>query len=179
MQIRVAAPADETAVQRVIEAAFAHDEPTGEPVVEALLNDRLRRDPGYVPELTLVADRDGAVVGGVSSSYGVLVHPDPAVADRRILAIGPVSVRPDQQGRGVGSALVRAVIAAADAAGEPAIVLLGSPGFYGRFGFVTAADVGIEPPDPGWGEHFQVRTLATYSPVMTGRFRYGAPFDGV
>lgn len=55
--------------------------------------------------------------------------------------------------------------------------LLGEPGYYGRFGFVPASDVGVEAPDPGWREYFQVRTLAAFGPAVRGRLRYAAPFD--
>ena len=75
--------------------------------------------------------------------------------------------------------MVRAVIERADAGGEPAIVLLGSPDFYGRFGFIAACDLGIESPDPAWGKYFQARALTAHDPAMVGRYRYAAPFDGL
>ena len=89
-----------------------------------------------------------------------------------VVGLGPISVRPDRQGRGVGHALMHAVLGAAEAAGEPLVALLGAR-FYRRFGFVPAAQVGIASPDPAWGEHCQVRTLG---PPITGTFRYAAPF---
>ena len=86
---------------------------------------------------------------------------------------------PSHQRTGIGSTMMRRLIAAADAAGEPAIVLLGSPDFYGRFGFVAASEIGIEAPDPAWGKYFQVRRLTAYDrgpgrPVPTTRRRSGA-----
>jgi len=71
------------------------------------------------------------------------------------------------------------LIELADAAGEPALLLLGSPKFYGRFGFVPAAGLGIESPDPSWGGSFQVRTLTSYEPGLTGRYGYAAPFSNL
>ena len=59
------------------------------------------------------------------------------------------------------------------------IVLLGSPDFYGRFGFVAASWVGIDAPDPAWGRYFQVLPLAAHDARMVGRFRYPAPFEGL
>jgi putative acetyltransferase len=53
----------------------------------------------------------------------------------------------------------------------------GAPAYYARFGFVRATDLGIEPPDPAWGEHFQGRHLT--GPRVSGRFRYAEPFDRV
>jgi putative acetyltransferase len=48
--------------------------------------------------------------------------------------------------------------------------------FYARFGFVDAARLGVAAPDPGWGSHFQVRTLTDCPASITDRFRYAAPF---
>lgn len=173
MRIRPEEPADRPAVQSVIEAAFAPSEPADGPVVESALTDHLRADPDWIPQLTLVAELGGVVVGQVTSSYGVLDDP----AGTQLVGVGPVAVAPGHQGAGIGSQLMRAVIAAADATGESAMVLLGSPDFYGRFGFVAAADLGIEAPDPSWGKHFQAVQLRGYRPGMVGRFRYAAPFD--
>jgi putative acetyltransferase len=74
---------------------------------------------------------------------------------------------------------MHAVLGAADALGEPLVALLGEPGFYGRFGFVTAASLDIAAPDPAWGNYFQVRTLTAYTPELTGTFRYADAFSAV
>ncbi len=179
LRIRPERPADIPAVQALIAAAFAPAGHDGGAVVEEVLNDALRRDAAWIGRWSLVADDDNEIVGQVTSSYGVLEHPDPAVPERRIVALGPVAVLPYRQRTGIGSELVRAVIERADAAGEPVIALLGSPDFYGRFGFVAAASVGIQAPDPAWGKHFQVRTLTAHDAGMVGRFRYAAPFQGL
>lgn len=92
---------------------------------------------------------------------------------------GPLSVRPDSQGRGVGGALMNAVLGAADALGEPLVALLGDPGYYWRFGFRASSECGITPPVPEWGRYFQVRTLAGYDGALRGTFRYPEPFDRV
>ena len=70
---------------------------------------------------------------------------------------------------------MRAVIAAADDLGEPLVGLLGDPGYYRRFGFVPAREVGVVAPESSWGDFFQVRTLSSYAGEV-GRFRYAAPF---
>jgi putative acetyltransferase len=182
--IRPETPEDVPAVQALIAAAFTPAGHAGGPVVEEVLNDALRRDPDWIGPLSLVAEseRDGVgreIVGQVTSSYGSLEHPDRAVRERCIVAVGPVAVLPSRQRTGVGTGLLRAVIHGADAAGEPAIALLGSPSFYGRFGFVAAPSVGIQAPNPAWGKYFQVRTLTAHAPDMVGRFRYAAPFQGL
>lgn len=185
--IRPERPADEGAVQAVIAAAFAvASEGAGGPgpdgaggrVVEVGLNDELRRDPSLVPALTLVAERDGAVVGQLTSSYGTLVDLAGGPAGR-VVGVGPVAVLPAEQGTGVGSALVTDLVVRARRAGELALVLLGDPGFYGRFGFGPAAAAGIGAPDPAWGEHFQALVLRPDGLPTAARFEYAAPFDGL
>lgn len=90
------------------------------------------------------------------------------------LGLGPIAVRPAAQGRGVGSALMHAVLGAAEAADEPLVALLGDPAWYRRFGFGPASSSGIVAPDPAWGEYFQVRVLRPSPPA--GTFGYARPF---
>jgi putative acetyltransferase len=99
------------------------------------------------------------------------------VGQAPVLALGPLSVRPDHQRHGVGSALMHAILGAADALGEPLIALLGNPAYYSRFGFRLAADYQIEPPRPEWQPHFQIRPLTRYRPSLRGMFTYPEPFD--
>jgi len=173
--IRPEAQADRTAVQALIGLAFGSVDRAAGPIVEVGLNDELRSDPGWIPELTLVAEQDGRIVGQLTSSYGELDD------DRRtrLVGVGPVAVLPDRQGQGIGSLLMQSLIDAADASGERALILLGSPDFYGRFGFVPASDLQIQAPDPKWGKYFQALPLRTHDPRVTGRFRYAAPFDNL
>ncbi|MCU1689358.1 MAG: family N-acetyltransferase, partial [Jatrophihabitantaceae bacterium] len=140
-------------------------------VAEAWLADRLR-DTGALPALSLVAVIDGAVAGHVVGSRGTL-------AGQPSVGLGPIGVLPYRQRDGIGSALMHAVIGAADALDEPAVLLLGSPDYYGRFGFVLAVPLGLEPPDASWGEHFQVRTLRAWDPFVRGAFAYAAAFDEI
>jgi len=163
------------AIHAVTSRAFAdRTEPAPQPgpvPVEATLVDQLRADAGWIPELSLVAD-DGGVIGHVVCTRAT-------VAGRPALGLGPLSVDPPHQGRGVGSALMHAVLGAADALGEPLVVLLGNPRYYRRFAFVQADRLGIEPPVPAWGPSFQARPLTAYDPSLQGPFRYAEPFEGL
>jgi putative acetyltransferase len=94
-----------------------------------------------------------------------------------VLALGPLTVRPDSQRRGVGSALMHAILGAADPLGEPLVALLGNPAYYRRFGFQLSTVYGITPPKPEWQPHFQVRVLTGYQPSVRGMFTYPEPFD--
>jgi putative acetyltransferase len=169
MLVRRELAGDEAAIRSVTAAAFARP---GEDVpVEAHLVDWLRASPEWMPELSLVAvGPDGDVAGHVLCTRGT-------VGVTPVLGLGPLSVHPGRQLRGVGTALMHAVLGAADALGEPLVVLLGSTGYYPRFGFRLAAEYGITPQRPEWAEHFQVRTLTAYDPTMRGEFAYAEPFD--
>ncbi|MBM7804887.1 putative acetyltransferase [Geodermatophilus bullaregiensis] len=168
MVVRRERPADHAAVAALHRAAFGP--PDGESdVVEARLVGELREDAGFLPHLSLVATDGDDVIGHLIATRGWL-EPLGAAA----LGLGPLGVRPETQGRGVGTVLVHALLAVAEAAGEHLVALLGSPGYYGRFGFVRSTDLGVAPPDPAWGVHFQARRLA--GPEQRGTFRYADPF---
>ena len=175
MRIREERPDDVERIRNVQAAAFRRsDTPAGQLPMEAPLVDELRADPeAWIPELSLVAVADDDLVVGhvVCSRAWVGEERRPA------LGLGPIGVLPERQGDGIGSALVRAAIAVAETRREPLIGLLGSPQYYGRFGFVRSTEHGVHPPDPSWGEHFQVRLLADHDPSIIGTFRYPAGFD--
>jgi len=160
------------AIRAVTAAAFARPGESHSPV-EARLVDELRACDGWLSALSMVAlDDAGEVIGHVVCTRA---H----VEAVPVLGLGPLSVHPDHQRRGVGSALVHTVLGAADALDEPVVVLLGSPTYYSRFGFVLADELGISPPDPAWRPHFQARPLSAFTPVVRGRFEYAEPFSRI
>jgi putative acetyltransferase len=170
MLIRREQAADVESVRAVHTEAFAPLAPDGQPV-EPRLTDELRQSEAWLPRLSLVAVAGGAVVGHVCCTRAQLMP-----AGHPVLGLGPIGVLPDQQGRGVGAALMHSVIGAADALDEPLIGLLGHPDYYPRFGFQPAASLGITPPVADWVPAFQARVLATYDASLTGEFRYAEPF---
>lgn len=176
-RVRPERPDDVAAVDAVVAAAFgeaAHSAPPrtpGGPPGEVDLLQALRRDEGWIPDLALVAEVDDTVVGQVVCTRA---HLD----DVPVLGLGPVAVRPERQGAGIGAALVRDVLDRAGAAGETLVALLGDPAYYGRFGFRPARELGVVPPDPAYGDYFQARTLGDAPAPVSGTFRYAAPFAG-
>lgn len=172
MLIRREAARDTAAIHAITAAAFARPgQPPGHDPAEARLVDELRASPAWLPRLSLVAvTADDEVIGHVLCTRG---HAGTVPG----LALGPLTVRPDRQRRGVGSALMHAILGAADALGEPLAALLGDPAYYRRFGFRPGADYQITPPRPHWHPHFQARILTAYQPWMCGTFTYPEPFD--
>jgi putative acetyltransferase len=131
MRLRPARPDDAAAIDALLGAAFGGQD-------EARLVARLRASGEAVVEL--VAEEDGAIVGQVMLSR--MVQPE------GWLALAPVAVAPGRQRRGIGSALVRAAGAAARAGGWQAVVVVGDPGYYGRFGFSVDAARELASPYP-------------------------------
>lgn len=163
-------PEDQEPIRAVHSAAFGHPGDSGPPL-EVGVVDKLRDSDAWLPALSLVALVDGAVAGHVVCSRATLEpsgHP--------ALGLGPLGVLPEHQRQGVGSALMHAVLGAADALDEPLVVLLGHRSYYPRFGFVPATILEIEPPVADWGSSFQARRLSTYRRELRGRFRYASAF---
>lgn len=172
MLIRRETPADQATIHALHSDAFRREE--GVTPVEAPLVDELRADGDLIDALSLVALRGGETVGHVCCSRARIG--EDATAS---VGLGPLGVRPDHQTSGVGSALMHAVLGAADALGYGLVVLLGSPDYYARFGFVTASTLSIASPDPSWGKYFQARTLTGYKPTQTGAFAYAPAFSRI
>jgi putative acetyltransferase len=167
--IRAEDVADHEEIARVVAAAFG-SEPVA-PLVEAI-----RASPGFVAPWSLVADRDGVVVGHVMVSLVGLVGPDGG--EQQVPCLSPLAVDPAAQRRGIGSTLVRAVTAAVAEGGGALVVLEGNPAYYGRFGFEPAAAHGIQIDLPSWAppEAAQVLPLRADRPLPTGRVVYPPPF---
>ncbi len=166
--IRPETPDDIDEIDAVVEAAFGQPD-------EAKLVRLLRASDVFVPELSLVAEEEGAVVGHVMISYAMLVSEED---ERRVLSLAPLAVRPDRQRDGIGGALTLAALSIADERGEPLVIVLGHPAYYPRFGFERASLHGISPPSQALLEEaFMVKRLSAYDPSYTGRFVYPPAFD--
>ena len=125
LTIRPERDGDAEAIRSVVAAAF----PTA---AEAHLVDALRQQQAAV--ISLVADEGGQVVGHILFSPVTLDG-----ADARMLGLAPMAVRPDRQRQGIGSALVRRGLDASRERGAAAVVVVGHPAFYPRFGFIPAS----------------------------------------
>jgi len=146
---------------------------------EAELVDAIRSGPDFIPGLSLVAVADdGSVLGHVLMSR-IALDPDDGTGRVAVLALAPLAVLPPHAGRGIGTALTAVALEVADAREEPFVAVLGSPAFYGRFGFVPAAEHGIDGPYGDAGDAFQVRLRLGASAPPAGLLIYPAMFEGV
>ena len=144
---------------------------------EAELVDAIRSGPDFIPELSLVAvAADGSVLGHVllsrigfeEEAYGVRGD---------VLALGPLGVLPPHSGRGIASGLTTQALADADRREEPFVFVLGAPAFFARFGFIPAADVGIQGPYTDAGRAFQVRPRPDGPAPVPGTVFYPRMFE--
>lgn len=113
---------------------------------EADLCARLRKRKAVT--ISLVALDDDRVVGHVLFSPVRIAPEGGADAGLPVLGMGPVAVDPDHQGQGVGSRLIRAGLEEARQLGAAAVVVLGDPRYYTRFGFQPASHFGVRFQDP-------------------------------
>ena len=166
IEVRPEGPADFDEVDEVVREAFGSDE-------EVHLVRAIRRSPGYIPGLALVAVRAGHVVGHVMVSHASLRGDGD---ERRVATLSPLAVAPEWQRRGVGSRLVREVSRLAEAHGEPAVVLEASPSYYTRFGFEPCDPFGIHIDLPTWAtpEAAQVLRLSRWDAGLRGRLVFPA-----
>ena len=138
-EIRPERPGDEAAIADVNRRAFEGEE-------EVRIIDGIRDSEYFIPELSLVAESEGRIVGHILFSIITLVRFDrPA---EKILSLAPMAVDPEMQNRGVRSALVQAGMDKARELGHTFVIVIGHPGYYPKHGFSPAGAQGLEAPYP-------------------------------
>jgi putative acetyltransferase len=167
MHIRAEEEPDRPAVQAVIESAF-------EGSAEARLVAALREQAW--PVVSLVAENGGAIVGHIMFSPVVL----PGHPELKIMGLAPMAVAPGHQRKGIGSALVRAGLKQCKQLGAGAVVVLGHPEYYPRFGFSPSVRFGIgceyEVPE----EAFMVVELQRgFLQDASGKVKYHVAFSNL
>ena len=163
---RAAVEADRPAILDLVRAAFAHDGRDGEEEVEIVRRTWSMAAEKVPNGLELVAVDGTDVVGHVLTAIGDM-------AGRPVPAVAPLAVAPARHGEGIGSALMRDVIANATAGGWPMLALLGSTAYYSRFGFEPSGvhDVTYRPVGAG-NPHFQILPLRRPDGSSGGDFVY-------
>ena len=165
--IRVEQPGDIPHIRDIVAHAFGQR-------AEADLVDQLRADGDLLTSLVAVAG-SGELVGHILFSRLPIEGAHGRLTEAAALA--PLAVRPEYQGKGVGSALTKAGIRACTARGVDAIIVVGDPKFYRRFGFSAAAASSLQSPYPG--DAFMALELKPGALRAKGTVRYAAAFGAL
>ena len=158
---------DHGAVYDLVRAAFAtaeHADGNEQDLVAAL-----RKSDAFVPQLSLVAEVDGALAGYILFTKAL-------VGQREVLALAPLAVLPAYQRKGVGKALVQAGHSRAKALGFTYSLVLGSETYYPQFGYVPAAELGVQVPPGMPPENFMALRLQNDAPALCGAVTYAPEF---
>lgn len=131
LTIRNETPADRQTVEDITRRAFYNLYAPG--CVEHYLVHIMRDHPDFIPELDLVAELDGQVIGSVMYTRSTLTDAAGAVKD--ILTFGPVSIAPEHQRKGYGKQLLEHSFRRAAELGWDVVVIFGSPANYVSCGF--------------------------------------------
>jgi putative acetyltransferase len=109
--------------------------------------DRLRAGSGYISELALVAEQDDQIVGHIMLTKTCVYH---AGSKSEVLLLAPLAVALEHRRSGVGSRLVLESFRLARRFGYTAVLVVGNPAYYSRFGFKPSISFGIvhDPPIP-------------------------------
>jgi putative acetyltransferase len=168
IQVRPERAADAAAVRLVHERAFGRAE-------EALLVGTIHAAGATI--LSLVTVQGATLVGHILFSP---VRIERARASQDAVGLGPMAVLPEFQRQGIGSLLVREGLEALRRAGHAAVVVLGHPAYYPRFGFVPASRFGLRWEFPAPEEAFLACELRPGSlQGGAGIVRYRAEFRGL
>lgn len=167
MLIRAEEDTDRAVVHALNVAAF--ERPTEAELVDAL---RVQAKP----TCSLVAEEGGRVVGHIFFSPVTLS----GHTGLQIMGLAPMAVAPSHQRHGIGSALVRAGLERCRVLGIGAVVVLGHPEYYPRFGFLPLARFGIGSEYDAPEDAFMVSELQPgYLCGVSGTIQYHAAFKNV
>jgi predicted N-acetyltransferase YhbS len=169
LQVRTETPDDYAQVYRLNYDAF------GQRDDESQLVERIRNSNGFIPELSIVAEYEGEIVGHVLLSQAYIVHEK---GEYPVIALAPIAVHPSMQKQGVGKALIEEGLKRCKELHFGLVFLIGHPSYYPQFGFEPARALGFElkqfqVPD----EVFMVRMLVDdLADVPRGELQYPAIF---
>ncbi|WP_163103018.1 GNAT family N-acetyltransferase [Peribacillus alkalitolerans] len=135
MNIRTETPNDYKEVFHLNYLAFENRED------ESKLIERIRESEDFIPELTLVAEDHGEIVGHIMFSNAKIIN---GHEETEVIALGPVAVSPDCQKKGIGGLLIKEGLRRSKEMGFRLVFLIGHPTYYPRFGFKPAGHFGFQ-----------------------------------
>ena len=158
---------DYDAVYHVIKDAFKTAEYTDGN--EQNLVHELRKSKSFIPELSLVAVEDKKVMGHILFTKAL-------VNGVEVLALAPLSVLPEYQGRGIGLSLIKQGHKIAHKLGYEYSVVLGHSKYYPKAGYIPASRYGIKAPFEVDDENFMAVSLSGSSDQLNGIIEYDKAF---
>ncbi len=167
MIIRQERTADYETVYTVIKKAF--DSAEHADGNESELVNALRKGKGFIPSLSLVAEIDEKIVGHILFTKAT-------VGKTPVLALAPLSVLPEYQKQGIGTALIKEGHRIARELGYGFSVVLGSANYYPRVGYLPADTFGIYPPFDVPRENFMAYKFNENAPDVQGIIQYAEEF---
>jgi predicted N-acetyltransferase YhbS len=172
IMIRKERAEDHKAVEELIKEAFAKEEHSDHREHE--LVHALRGLDGFVPDFSLVAVKEGRIIGHVLMTPVRIVNEKTSYPS---LALAPVSVAPAFQKEGVGGTLIRAAHTKARLMGHRSVILLGHEAYYRRFGYTRASSFNIRLPFESPDENAMAIELVEGGlRGIHGTVEYPAPF---
>lgn len=129
----------------------------------------LRKCDAFIPELSLVAEVDGQIVGHIMFTKA-------KVENNTVLVLAPLSVLPEYQKRGIGTALIKEGHRIAGELGYEYSIVLGSEKYYPRIGYLPAEKFGISPSFKVPSENFMAYRLKDDAPQICGTLKYAKEF---
>lgn len=167
MRIRQETSADYDEVYLVVKGAFEaaeHSDGTEQDLVTAL-----RDSSAFVPELSLVAEIDEKIVGHIMFTKA-------EIGGQTELVLAPLSVLPEHQKQGIGSALIQEGHKLAKDLGYRYSVVVGSEEYYPRVGYLPAEQLGIRCPFEIASENFMAIRLNEHAEPISGVVKYAPEF---
>lgn len=167
MMIRKAETKDYETIYSLVQQAFGSAE-HADGNEQDLVN-LLRKSDAFIPELSLVAERSGKIVGHIMFTKAKAGNED-------VLALAPLSVLPEYQKKGIGTALIKEGHRIAGGLGYGYSVVVGSEKYYPQMGYLPADKFGIKPPFEVSNENFMAYKLKEDAPDVNGIMKYAKEF---
>lgn len=146
---------DNNIIYSLIKEAFKNE--THSDGDEPDLVNRLRNSKNYIPELSLVSIVDESIIGYIMFTKILIKNENKKFES---LALAPLAVLPDYQGKGIGSKLINKGLEIAKNLGYKSVIVLGSETYYPKFGFKEALSFGIKTPFEVPSQNFMAIELA-------------------
>ena len=168
MKIRQEIPKDYKLIYNLIKEAFADAEKSDgneHNLVSALRNSR-----AFIPELSLVAEYNGKIVGHIMFTKA-------EIGNSTQLALAPLSVLPQYQRQGIGKALIAQGHKIAKQLGYEYSIVLGSDKYYPQMGYIPTESYGIKPPFEVPSQNFMACKLKENAQSISGIIKYAKEFN--